>query len=236
MKLIVSDKIKEMFPSLRIGVVTGVVKNEQKYSELNQCCKQAYVEFKNKYPSNEQLFQQKNILIWRETYRKIGVNPKKKVPTAESFLSRIVKGNFTPQICPIVDAYLVAERLCCLPIGGYDLSMVEGDIDLRISSGNEVFQGLGSDAEELTEPGEIVYSDEGSILTRRWNYRDAKHTSIHKDSKNVALFVEAPTLDIRDDELSKTLEEISKNLREYCGAESNYFIFDTAKNSSVEVC
>ena len=174
-----------------------------------------FYKFINEVAEPSVLRTHKNIGAWRDIYRSFGVNPKKKNPTAEALLQRVLK-EYIPKINPAVDCYLVSETVHCLPIGGYDLDKVDGDIVLRYSPGNEPFHGIGSDQEEYTDEGEIVYSDNVRILTRRWNYKDCDYCKIDFDTKTVALFVEGPLDVIEDSEIRETIEDISKNLMKYC--------------------
>jgi DNA/RNA-binding domain of Phe-tRNA-synthetase-like protein len=231
MKLIVSKSIREKYPDLRVGIVVAKsVINDCYPEELEQYCKKNYKEFFSKYDSEKDLELNKNIIAWREIYRSFGVNPKKKPPTAEALLSRVLRSNFVPHISAAVDCYLVTETLHCLPIGGYDLDKINMDITLRYSDGNEEFIGIGSDKVEYTETNEIIYSDESRILTRRWNYKDCDFTKINDKTKNLALFVEGPYTQIEDYEIKATVDAISNNLIKYCNAETKILFLDQNTN------
>jgi DNA/RNA-binding domain of Phe-tRNA-synthetase-like protein len=154
------------------------------------------------------------------------VNPKKKCPTAEALLSRVIKTGFVPCINPAVDSYLIAETLHNLPIGGYDLNKIGGDIMLRFSPGGEPFLGIGSQDAEYTAPGEVIYSDNSRILTRRWNYRDCEYSKIDNATTSLALFVEGPVSEIQDFEIRETILEISSNLGKYCNATTKELFLD----------
>ena len=144
MNLIISETVRTKFPDLRIGIVVARNLNNANYPEaLASAVKLAFPSFADKHESVEVFEEEKNIKIWRDVYRSLGVNPKKKVPTAEALLSRVIKSRFVPRISPAVDSYLMAETLHALPIGGYDLEKVDGDIVLRLSNNQEKFIGIG---------------------------------------------------------------------------------------------
>lgn len=235
MKLIIDKNVRAQYPDLRIGIVVASNVNNSSYSEqLDLYIKKKFRAFAEQYKEPSELLSHKNIKCWQETYRSFGINPKKKKPTAESLLYRTVKSGFIPHINAAVDSYLVAETLFCLPIGGYDLDKISGDITLRISDGGERFLGVGSDSEEITDVGEVIYSDYARVLTRRWNYRDAEYTKIQEiSSKKIALFTEAPNKDITDDEIAGTVLEIVNNLKRFCDANVNAFILTKSQNEIV---
>lgn len=232
MNLVISDEIRLKFPDLRVGIVIAEHSINSEYKdELKDYSRRIFKEFIQKFTSEKELSKVKNIVVWQNIYRSFGVNPKKKCPTAEAFLSRVLKTGSVPCISPAVDSYLIAETLHYLPIGGYDLNKIDGDITLRFSPGGEPFLGIGSRDAENTAPGEVVYSDEKRVLTRRWNYRDCEYSKIGTDTTSLALFVEGPVSDIQDLEIRETVSEISSNLRTYCSATTKELFLDRTTNA-----
>lgn len=231
MDLLVSDAVRDRYPDLRIGIVVARQLNNAVYSEeLIAATQEAFSAFAGRVGDVKALDEEKNIRIWREVYQSFGANPKKKVPTAEALLSRVVKSRFVPHISPAVDSYLMAETLCALPIGGYDVAKIEGDITLRFSGDAEKFIGIGSGEEEALPPGEVVYADATRILTRRWNYKDCDHAKICAATKSVILFVEAPRPEISSEEIERTTNAIAQNLSNYCKADVRTLFLGTSLN------
>lgn len=227
MKLIISKEIREKYPDLRIGVVVAKGIDNITYREnLEEFCKKTFEEFSKRFESVKDLEKEKNITAWREIYRSFGINPKKKKPTAESLLARVVKNGFIPHISPAVDAYLCAETINFLPIGGYDLTKIEGDIVLRIANSDERFIGVGADTEEYTVEGEVIYADSDRVLTRCWNYKDCDYAKIDADTQMIALFSEGPVKEISDEEINSTIEMIANNLKMFCNATCEIMFLD----------
>ncbi|MDR3046131.1 MAG: hypothetical protein LBU51_00770 [Bacteroidales bacterium] len=219
MKIVVDGAIREKYPDLRIGVVVARnVVNTAYDSQLEEYCKNIFSSFARKFESPKDIEVKKNIIAWQDIYRSFGINPKKKKPTAESLLARAIRNNYIPHINPAVDAYLCAETLQYLPIGGYDLSKISGDITLKYADGGEEFLGVGAESVEYTDKGEVIYRDDARVLTRCWNYRDCDFSKIDVSTNTLALFSEAPISDITDDEVNETIECISSNLQKFCGA------------------
>jgi lysyl-tRNA synthetase class 2 len=100
-------------------------------------------------------------------------------------------------------------------MGGFDLDKIEGDIELRLSTGNEKFLPLGASELEYTYDGEVVYADKVRILTRRWNYRDCDETKITLSTVNLILFIDGSP-DIPFVTIEKALEELKNNLGQLC--------------------
>jgi len=117
-----------------------------------------------------------------------------------------------------VDAYNAVSVRHLVPMGGFDLDRVKGDIQLRHSEGGEAFTPLGPAAQEETYPGEVVYADEERVLTRRWNYRDCDETKITVETVNVAMFADGSPL-IPRGVLEDALMGLEALLRASCGGE-----------------
>jgi DNA/RNA-binding domain of Phe-tRNA-synthetase-like protein len=232
MKLVISEKIREKYPDLRIGVVVAhnVINDNEDTTELDLFVIKKFKDFQRQYPFPENLAVNKNIICWQDVYRSFGTNPKKRRPTAEALLLRVIKQDFIPHINPAVDCYLAAEPVHCLPIGGYDLDRINGDIVLKISQGGESFLGVGADKAEETDDHEVIYADDDRVLTRRWNYRDCDYAKIDSGSKSIALFVEAPEAVITTDEISETIMQIASNLRDFCSGETITYILKKDEN------
>ncbi|MCL2016017.1 MAG: phenylalanine--tRNA ligase beta subunit-related protein [Defluviitaleaceae bacterium] len=231
MKLIISETIRAKYPDLRIAVVVAKNINNTLYQNgLEDFTNDTFKAFAQKFGNHKDFETHKNIVAWREIYRSFGVNPKKKKPTAESLLVRVIRSGYAPKISPAVDAYLCAETVHYLPIGGYDLDKITGDIVLRFSEGNEKFLGIGAESEEVTDTSEVVYSDNNHVLTRCWNYRDCDFSKIDKETTTLALFSEAPYATISDNEAKETVNSIKENLQKFCGAECTTFFLSSKEN------
>ena len=234
MRFKIHSQIFDVFPELRIGVVVGEnLTIEKDKEELRHLIRQNVKKFLDEYQTKN-IRENPNIAAWRETYKAFGIKPKKHTPTAEALLSRVLKGHSFPNINTAVDAYLAVELLYLLPIGGYDLSRVNGDIALRFSEGDEIFYPLGGGEPTRTKAGEVVYSDNRNILTQRWNYRDAEHSKITTDSRVILLAVEAAFRTIKDEDIKGTVNAIVEYEKKFCGGNYKTFFLDI-KNSEVEV-
>jgi len=236
MKLIISPDIIKSFPELRIAVV---IADNLKVSKINndlEALKLKTVAELRKRLSFETIAQHPHIVAWRRAYIKFGVSPKKHPPTVESLLNRILRGGSMPTINTLVDSYLVVELEYLVPIGGYDMQKVKGNIYLRYSKGGEPFTPLGSpEKKEQTLPNEIVYSDDEKILTRRWNYKDCDEAKITLQTKKAVLFIEACDNTIRTEVLEKASMRLSEFIRRFCEGTAKWLILDASQSLSLDL-
>jgi len=224
LRFIISDEVAKSYPDLRIGIIVAkIAANAQGNDELEAMKRSVETKIRENY-SSQTLVNHPYVAAWRETYRSIGVKAKKYNPTCEALIRRILEGEPIPRINAVVDSYLLVEAETFLPCGGYDLDRIQGDITLRYSPGNEPFVPLGGGTHEETNTGEVVYADSKTILTRKWNFRDADSTKITLDSKNIALFSEAASPQIPTDAVSVFIERLESLLQKFCGGEIRDFI------------
>ncbi|MFH8347597.1 B3/4 domain-containing protein [Streptomyces sp. NPDC018045] len=144
------------------------------------------------------------IEAWHTAYRSFGTNPRRIRPSVDALGRRVAKKGSLPRINPAVDSYNVVSVRHGLPAGAFDLDHVIGDVEIRHADGTEEFTPLGEPGSiEHPRPGEIIYSDTTSVLTRHWNHRDAHGSRVTEDATHVAFILE--TLHAtRDGDLLKT--------------------------------
>lgn len=234
MKFIIEYDIFRIFPDLRIGIVLGRgLRIQERIKELENLIENNIKKLLERM-GNKKITDFSTIKSWRETYRQMGLNHKKYRPTVEALIRRVINGHNFPVINTAVNAYLAVELLTMLPIGGYDLAAVDSDIRLRVSRGGEIFKPLGGGNMEFTDPGEVVYSDGKTILTRRWNYRDCAHSKITKNSTAIILSSEAALKDISTRDLIETICKIVEYESAFCQGMYSTFILDEI-NPEVEI-
>jgi DNA/RNA-binding domain of Phe-tRNA-synthetase-like protein len=233
MEFIIAPGIIERYTDLRVGIlVARDIVNGPASPALQTEKEQAVEALRQRLPIDE-LGSHPHIIAWRDTYRSFGCNPRDFRPTAEALVRRALRGNPLPTINAAVDSYLLVELEVVLPIGGYDLDTISGDVILRHSPGGEPFLPLGAQEHEATIPGEVVYTDAAGILTRRWNFRDADRTKITLASRNVALFCEAASPTIETSALETALNSLKGRLEHFCGGHAATDILDVHRSSRI---
>ncbi len=217
MKYDITGVIKE-YPRIHIGVLIGLnMDNKRQIPELYQLQKQAIKKAQEEI-GDQPPTKHPHIASWRELYRSFGTKPGDYRPSAEALIRRTLKTGDLPRINNAVDLYNVVSVNNVIPMGGFDLDKVDGDIYLRFSPGDEAFIPLGPGDLELTYPGEVVYADDSRILTRRWNYRDADSTKITEETRNLVMFLDA-TPEIPVGRVQDALMELKNLYVKHCDGE-----------------
>jgi DNA/RNA-binding domain of Phe-tRNA-synthetase-like protein len=132
-----------------------------------------------------------HIAAWYAAYRAFGTNPKRERPSVDALRRRLARSARLPRINAAVDCYNLVSVSHGVPAGAFDLDAVHGDIVVGFAAGDEEFTPLGEpDSTEHPRPGEVIYRDGTSVLTRHWNHRDAERTKVTQHSRHIVFLLE----------------------------------------------
>lgn len=137
-----------------------------------------------------------HIATWYAAYRAFGTNPKRERPSVAALRRRLARTGRLPRISAAVDCYNLVSVTHGVPAGAFDLDAVLGDVTVRFAAGDEDFTPLGEpDVTEHPRPGEVIYTDAKSVLTRHWNHRDADRTKVTEASAHIVFLLETTAPD-----------------------------------------
>jgi len=216
MEFSIDSRIFEKFPDLCLGVLIAKGMNNLTAADELWSLISAQQEEMRVNTSSETLSQIPRIASWRRAYSAFGAKPKKYKSSVESLCRMILKGVDLRHINTIVDIYNYISIKNMVPVGGDDLSRVEGDITLRFAFGDEMFRPLNTAEIERAKEGEVIYADDVEVLCRRWNWRECDKTKMTEETDEAMLVVEGLPPVTRED-LEKILEELSGLVEKFCG-------------------
>jgi DNA/RNA-binding domain of Phe-tRNA-synthetase-like protein len=93
----------------------------------------------------------------RALYRRFGVDPTRHRPSSEALLRRVRRGSGLPRVNSLVDVANVVSLRLQVPVGLYDLALVEGRLELRLGMDGESYPGIGK--ETVGVAGRICVAD-----------------------------------------------------------------------------
>jgi len=163
----VDEKLFNLFPALKIGVLICEIRN----TEYGEDGLDAVIENLRSGFQYEKPQEHPNIKVWREAFGKLGISASKYYSSIESLLRRVLKGGPFPRINPVVDLYNAVSLKHLVPMGGHAISPLEGDVALCFAKGGESFVPMDSGDVETVDANEVVYKDSKEVLTRRWVWR-----------------------------------------------------------------
>lgn len=153
---------------------------------------------------------------WREAFRVIGIKPTKFRPSIDALARRVVSGNDLPSINILADIGNIVSLRYLIPVGMHAIDHLQQGMQLRKAEGTELFYPFGSGELEHPEPGEIIFTDGGLVMTRRWVWRQAMHTLLEPSTTAVEVNIDLmpPLPEGLEEEI---FHSISALILEYCG-------------------
>jgi len=225
MKFTVDERIFEKFPGLHLGVLVAKGMDNRGTDEvLWEMMEERQRQIRREFTSTT-LSQHPRIAAWRSAYSAFGAKPKKYKSSVESLFRMTLKGLDLKHINKVVDVYNLVSLRYMVPVGGDDMSCIEGYIRLAFAKGGETFRSLNSAETEVVKQGEVVYRDSVEVLCRRWNWRECDKTKMRELTKDVVLVVEGLPPVTRAD-VQEILAELFHLVERYCGGDLWLAILD----------
>ena len=215
----VANGIFALFPRYIRGVVVarGLV-NTESCDELVSLLRAAEDSVRGQL-TIEKLVEHPRIASWREAYRTFGAKPSKFRPSIEAMVRRVLKNEPLPSINSLVDIGNIVSLRHLVPAGTHAIDLLTADMELRLALGDESFTPLDAEDVEHPLPGEIVFAEGTTVLTRRWTWRQAKHTLVVPGTTAAEFNVDGlpPVLQT---EIEEACGEIADLVLRFCGGET----------------
>lgn len=185
MKFIVQDEVFKKLDGACFGIVIARgIDNKKQIEEVNTLLLNNIKQIQEKF-ANKKMKEQKEIIIYRDAFKNLGVNPNKFMSSIEALTSRIVKGGGFPRINNIVDIVNAMSLKYIIPMGAHDIDKFSDDIELRFSKKGDLFIPFGSEVSEPVDEGELIYVSDNHVKTRKWIWRQSEEGKIDQASKNI---------------------------------------------------
>jgi len=233
MRFCVDYRIFDKFPDLCLGVVIAKDMDNLGAADELRLLISAQQEEIRVNTSSETLSQLPKIASWRRAYSAFGAKPKKYKSSVESLYRMVLKGIDLRHINTIVDVYNYISIKHMVPVGGDDISRVEGNISLRFALGGEAFRPLHSDEVEHAKEGEVIYMDNVEVLCRRWNWRECDKSKMTVETNEAILVVEGLP-PVNREEVERIVEELGDMVLRLCGGETHTEILHK-ENPAIEI-
>lgn len=233
MRFSVEPQIFELFPSYYVGgVVASGVTNQLSPSEresINQELQSQAAALRQGLQTTADLTANPFISIWRDAFKTLNIKASEFLSSIEALSRRAIKTGSVPSINPAVDLSNTISLRYLLPLGGHDLDLLAGNLEIRLAREGDVFSPPdGQDAPSETVPaGELVYADDAEVRTRRWVWREGRKARITENTRNIFFPVDGWT-GLNDAQVRVACQELARLLEEKLGAKCQVFFLDAA--------
>jgi DNA/RNA-binding domain of Phe-tRNA-synthetase-like protein len=217
----ISHVIFERFPGYVRGVVIADdVRNGPSPEGIVQLLRAAEDSLRSRLRP-EDVAQEPRIKSWREAYRSFGAKPSEYRSSIEAMARRVLRQESLPSINTLVDIGNLVSLRHLIPAGGHAIDVLTGDLALRPARGDEAFVPFGSDQMEHPLPGEIVFVEAETVLTRRWTWRQANHTLTLPETRAIEFNLDGLP-PVPPAEIQQACKEVIDLVQEFCGGRLRY--------------
>lgn len=232
-KFIVAPKLFEIFPEACFGVVIAESVDNQKASSTVTDLLEIQSKTLHQELSGTNVREHPRVAVWREAFRKLGLNPNRFPSSIEALAKRIAKKAELPSINKVVDLVNILSLKYVLPMGAHDREILPGDIELRFACPEDKFIPFGSTESEPVDEDELIYVTDNQVRTRKWVWRQGEKAKVMPDTKQLFCPIDA-FYGVTDQAAKAAQSELAAMLQEYCGARTRQFWVDK-DNPSVEL-
>ncbi len=170
---------------------------------------------------------------WRDALRNLGINGKKYPCAIESMVRRAFKSPEPLRLNPLTDFIHSLSLRHVVPLGAFDADDIGGgELELRRTREDDLFQPLDAPEAVPVEPNEVAYAWRNQILTRHFVWRQAAQALIRRETTNAIIVVEL--LDQVDETATKSfITELHSGLEKFFGPASFPQVLDSDDSRAV---
>ena len=226
----IADEIFQRFPGYVRGVVVAHdVANGPSPPALVEMLRAAGASVRARV-KGDAVAEEPRIKSWREAYRAFGAKPAEFRSSIEAMVRRALKGDPLPSINALVDIGNLISLRHLLPAGAHAIDVLAGDLALRSATGAEQFVAFGATETEHPLPGEIIFAEGDTVLTRRWTWRQANHTLTLTGTRAIEFNIDGlPPVSAVEVEQAGT--EIIELVQRFCGGRARFALLSRDKPS-----
>lgn len=163
-KIIIDERIKNVCPELKIGLIKARVANVETSAELWAEIEREAAAIVGKYELLE-VNKRPAVAQTRALYRALGKDPNRYRVASEALCRRVIRGLGLYRIDTLVDLINLVSMKSGYPISGLDADKLVGDtLAMGVGEEGEIYNGIGRGL--LNISGMPVYRDEkGGVAT-----------------------------------------------------------------------
>ena len=210
MRFCIEPEVLEKYPEMEIGYLVAKVSVKRSDPFVEELKKSLAKRLEEEGINATNFAVHPSISFWRKIYEEdFLVKAKTYRSSIEALLRRVVTGKEIWNICNVVDLYNCCSIFSLLPMGGYDLKKISGDISIRYAKEGESFLALGQREKIVAKSNHVVYADDQRMICWLWNHKDAAETCIDEGSTDVVFFIDS----FDEAKVQLALELLKENLK-----------------------
>ncbi|GAA4710944.1 B3/4 domain-containing protein [Brevibacillus fulvus] len=188
MQVNIAQDVTQLLPDASLGVIFYKDSHVTPSPKLLQGRINYFVELLRLEHDRTGISEITSIQNWRTAFKKVGIDPSRYRPSAESLIRRLLQGNPFFWINSAVDVNNFLSIYHALPYGIYDADKLHGPIVFRIGTSADHYIGLNG--REMNMNGKLLLADAtgafGSPIV------DSQRTAVTEETKNFMQIIYVP--------------------------------------------
>jgi DNA/RNA-binding domain of Phe-tRNA-synthetase-like protein len=185
MKYTVEQWVFDKNPDVRFGIIVGKgLKNFATTDKDSDTLKEAEELIRSRIKESE-LKTHTDISVYRDALVKAEINPNKFMNSVEAMSKRVIKGGELPRINALVDLCNAIALTEVVSLGGHDLKDIDNDLEVRLSTDEDIFLPFGETEFESVKAGELIFTSGKKIQTRQWLWRQSELGKVTLESSDI---------------------------------------------------
>lgn len=213
MDFIISEDVKQLGVKC-VGVVIENVDNQTITSQYLDYRKETIAKLIEKY-EGQNIKSDPVIEGFYLLHEKVNVKRRKNPSASEILIKLLLKHKDLHTINKVVDLYNLLSIETKLALGAHDIAKIDGNVSLKLTTGNEKFIPLGKDEPQTVQLGEYSYIDEQEIICRL-EMKQIEKTKVTEDSKDIFFIVQGNE-NTSDDYVKQGALKLIELITTYCG-------------------
>lgn len=219
MEILISDELKQLIPEFKIGVVhyqdIQVSDSPQMLlGRLRLFQESLYFDYADQKVSDIPAINE-----WRKLFKTIGTDPNRYRPSNEALYRRVQKQQYLHTVNSAVDMNNFLSLQYKIPLGIYDVSNLDGDVEIKI--GTEQDSYIAINEREVSLTNKLVSVDQHGAFGSP--YVDSKRSVVTSDTTQALhLIYFQPSL--QKDEAITLLQSLSNMFTQIHGGTAEFSV------------
>lgn len=151
-----------------------------------------------------------------ELHESVGKTSKHDVSSPENLLKMFMEYGDIPNINLIVDIYNLVSVQTKLALGAHDLDNIVGDVNLRLTNGDEYFLPIGYSKPKPISRGEYAYIDDNNDILCRMEVRQVEKTKV-MESTTSCMYIVQGNKNTSNSDIKAAVDTLIELTTKYCG-------------------
>lgn len=206
MNIKIANEIKEVCPTIKLGVLRANVNVVEPLNEVKELLNNEVSRIQESYTIST--YMNEALEKARKTYRKLGKDPTRYRISSDSLFRRIIKNKGIYYVNNVVDINNVISLKTLWSIGAYDLEKIVGNIYYELGRTSDIYEGIGRGLINIDRLP-VLSDDEGPFGSAM---SDSLRTMVTSATKELMMVIHS--FDGSDD-IETYLNEMKKYLINY---------------------